>query len=95
MNRVLKTLGLIITVTTVAVLGACNPDSEGIDPEILAYIKKPCKSEIQASFHENESGWVLNVSCTDEAKLEQSQEKMFRGLERVEPRTDGFDPLKY
>ena len=96
MNRTFRYIALTLAVTSGACLSACNPDTKGIDPQILAHLKTPCAGEIVSSFHESASDWSVTVSCIDRKKIETRKEELRKGLrDEVEPRTDGFDPLKY
>lgn len=76
-------------------LAACKPELEGINPQIVEQLKTPCSGEIQSTFRESSSGWILNISCVEEKKAQEKRDQMFEGLERVEPRSDGVNPLDY
>ncbi len=90
-----KIIALMIFLAAGLNLVGCN-ENEGIDPQIVEQLKTPCNGELFSSFHENATGWTLSISCSDKQKLEEQRKKMREGLdERVEPRSDGFDPLSY
>ena len=76
-------------------LSGCN-ENEGVDSRIIEQLKTPCKGEISSSFYKTDAGWTLNVSCSDKKKIEQQRKRLREGLEeKVEPRSDGYNPLSY
>ncbi len=95
MDSKYKLAALVVFMTVGLGLTACNPDEKGIDPKILEQLKAPCNGDIHSAFHESATGWTLSVSCTDQEKLQEQRDNMFEGMEKIEPRDDGFNPLDY
>ena len=94
-TNILKVIAVGTLVLAGLGLSACKPEAEGLDPEIMSQLQTPCAGEIASVFREDGAGWSLVVTCVDKKKAQAQKDQLYRGLEVVPPRSDGFNPMDY